>query len=142
MLIAKLINVEYEDWNYLKSLNINVSEVIRGYLHNLVASKKMNPNDIDIELERIKVSKILENMGKMQSELQKSQQIIQQFEENTNKTKEEQLKMEKEKIEKMSKCTNCGGALTDKNTIELKNNVFLCKSCFYNKETARRYLNK
>ena len=124
--ILKCITINEDDWNYLKGLNLNLSELIRHYLTDFVNQKKNNINGINIQLVQLELQQNIQKMSEIQAKVKNNEQILAEFKENQDKITQENLKKEAKRIEKINKCANCGNVINEKHRIELKNDCFVC----------------
>jgi len=138
--VSKPVIIYSEDWVYLKSLNINISNEVRNFLHNLVASKEGNIDGINIKLERLKLEENMSKLSKIQAEISQSENLIKTIEETEKKQEEEQLNKEKERIENESKCPECGSALTPETSRQINNETILCRTCSITSEIVKKYM--
>ena len=138
----KTVTINEDDWNYLKSLNINCSEAIREFLHNLRNTKENNSDGIDVKLIQLKINQQRKQLTKLQAELKLNEQIIEEHERKELELQEHKLKIERERIDKESKCPNCHTILTDDNTRRINDKIKLCRSCALTSDVVKKYLSK
>lgn len=130
-LLHKTITVDADDWDSLKSLNINLSSEIRDYLRQLRAKNETDVEGINLQLEQQKLKKNMQKLAKIQAEIQKSQENIKKIEEISQKKEEERLKKEKELIKKSTRCNSCNNLLNTKDRIIINDNLIVCKACYH-----------
>ena len=140
-MINKTISLNGDDWDYIKSLNINLSELIRDYLAAFVQQKKANISGINIQLTTLELEKDRAKATEILAKIKNNEQIIAKFNEIQAEIKEKQLKQEKEKLEKDTHCLNCGRILEGK-TVEVKAGVVLCSVCGIDKDVLGKYFKK
>jgi len=132
MIIRKDIMIELNDWDYLKSLNLNISELMRESMRQIVSLKKGNIEGINIEIEKAKLERLTKEIVKLQIEANNSKEILEKYQIITQNNKELALKQEKERIESLSKCHNCGQEINNKTKMQLTKDIIVCKTCFMN----------
>ncbi len=138
-LTTRTVLINIEDWDYLKSLNVNLSSEVRDFLRQLRSIKGGDIDGINIKLEQLKLQKNIEKMTKTQLEIKKSEEILQKHSQIQQKKQENELKKQKEDIEKQNKCASCGNLISEDNKVEIKANTFLCKACYQTRD-IKKYL--
>ena len=87
-----------------------------------------NVEGIDVELIRRKLEIKKEKFTKLQAEIRNMEGMLQKNKELVEQKKLENLEEEKKKIEKQTKCLNCGNMIQHKSHKFNKGNV--CHACF------------
>jgi Zn finger protein HypA/HybF involved in hydrogenase expression len=136
------INIETFLLEETKQNNINISQTAEEALRSKLAILKGDSTKIDKRLLLIQIEKLSSKVNKYSAELSALRGQLTNIEKIENDAKEQQLQEEKEEIEKQTKCPNCHHLVEEDKKIEVKEGVFLCRTCSHNKEVVHKYLKK
>lgn len=126
------ITVDADTLEEVKALRINLSGSINEYLSSLVAKHNEDVDGINERLERLNLEKGLRKLRHWQDIVKRSQTKLEKWEEIQAKKEENDLKEEKEKIESLNRCINCGTLLEEGHKKHTFNKGIVCNGCVMN----------
>jgi len=123
------MSIDPDVWNKVKMMFPHkISSMVNDYLRSLIAFEKRDVDGVQIEIERLKLQTLTENITKMHSEIEEKTQIIAHFEQKVKKKVEKDLENEKKVLENEGNCDKCGGNTGEK-PFNLGKKQY-CKECF------------
>lgn len=124
------ISIDIETHKKLKVLKCNISGLVNEFLKNYVYETGGEFDKVDIQITKLEAENLREKLTKTQANLQKKEEILRIFDQNQKEMELKSLQKEKEMIEKLTKCVNCGNMLDERK----KSHDFpignICKACF------------
>lgn len=113
-----------------KHLGFNVSGECNEFLKKRILTEKEDKDGITLEQINIALTKANNAKIKADLEVQSLLRQKEQMEEMMQKKKEDELRIQKEKIEAAKKCINCKGNLEDAEKKYAFNKGVVCRSCY------------
>lgn len=124
------VTVDIELVEEARRLNINVSGAFNEFLEGLLAKYNEDVEGINIRLERIRITKLTNQLNHIQTQLKNGQSLIARWEKIQQDKEENKLQEEKETIENAMKCINCGKIMEEQMKSHKFNKGHVCHSCF------------
>ncbi len=124
------ISLDSEIHNQFKALSLNLSKEVEDYLRVFLAKKEGNPTKIDLELEKKREKQVKTQLNLLKIEFSNIQKRIRLYESNLEEQKIRELKKEKERLDKIIKCNNCGKLLDEKQKTHVFGSTKVCNECF------------
>jgi hypothetical protein len=131
----KIIHVEDDEWQLLPEGQR--SELIRNFIKDYNNSMRGDVTDIDIEMTKINIAKLEEEIKLKGSELT---QFRNKLEQATKKQEENRLKIlegKKEEISKVNKCHNCGLEIPEDMKVHNFKVGKICNFCYLKSNRAQ-----
>lgn len=128
--IHTTLTIDQEIFNKVKNLRINMSGEFQNFLTKFVNNYNQNIDGITLDILNIEIEKLKKESDIIYLELQNKLKMREKIEENIKINEENRLKIEKEKLESMKKCINCGNIFGDKSNKYSFKAGFVCRSCF------------
>jgi hypothetical protein len=122
------ISMDVEIWDQAKRMFPHqVSTVLNDYLRTVVNANKRDVNSVQIEIERLKLKREVDDLSKLKASISERENMISEYEKKLVKENEKRLTQQREELEKEISCFRCKGVATKK----FRENP-ICDSCFMN----------
>ena len=129
------LTIDQDILDKAKAMQLNISGEFQKFLDKLILTYNHNIEGVNLELLNIEIIKLKNTKIKIDMELQTKLRQKEVMEEVIKKKEEDELKQQKENIEKQSQCQQCKRVLGDKE----KKHSFLvgiiCNSCFLSSDS-------
>lgn len=124
------IYIESEIKNQIVKQGYNISKTVEEHFQHLINVHQKDVKGLDKELLERNIKKVDSKISALVRERDSYRTQVNEIMKNQDKKKEEEIRREKEEVEKMTKCMNCGDFVGEK----IKKHSFpignICNACF------------
>lgn len=135
------LSIDSEIIEAIRSTGVNMSKEVNDYFKTWLVANESNTENLNIELTRLQLEKNLKKLNHYQVAVKSCRTKLDRWEEQQKEMQEGKLQKEKEDIESMNRCVDCGNLIPEVAKRHKFPSGAVCNACFLtsSKENIRKW---